>query len=145
LHAAGADVVIMTAAVADFRPATSAKRKIKKREGVPTLELQPNPDILADLADVAPAALRVGFAAETEDLEREGRRKLEAKKAHFIVVNDVSRSDIGFGAEDNEVMVYGLEMEPLALPRQSKARLAHNLLNLFVEALRRRETDPVAL
>ena len=92
---------------------------------------------------VAPDALRVGFAAETQDLETEGPRKLESKGAHFIVANDVSRSDIGFGSEENEVIVFSGNREPLRLPRQSKRQVARQLLDLFVEALREREAGLV--
>ena len=142
-HAKDADLVIMTAAVSDFRPGAPAEGKIKKQDGSPDLQLEPNPDILAGLAVLAPAAIRVGFAAETRDLETEGPRKLQAKGAHFIVANDVSRDDIGFASEENEVVVFCEEREPLRIPRQSKRRVARKLLNLFVEALKEREARPV--
>lgn len=143
VHASQADLVIMTAAVADFRPGSPAVEKLKKSMGHPEVHLEPNPDILAGLADLAPEAIRVGFAAETENLESEGARKLVAKRADFMVANDVSRSDIGFASDDNEVIVFARDGEPRRLPLQSKAILAQKLLNLFVEALRRRETELV--
>lgn len=138
-HVQDADLVIMAAAVSDFRPGSPAREKLKKQEGNPDLQLEPNPDILAGLARLAPDALRVGFAAETRDLETEGPRKLQVKGAHFMVANDVSRDDIGFGSEENEVVVFSREREPLRIPRQSKRLVARELLNLFAEALKERE------
>jgi len=138
-RASRADLVIMTAAVSDFRPASPTHDKLKKRMGRPDIDLELNPDILAGLATVAPDAIRVGFAAETRDLEVEGARKLQAKQVHFIVVNDVSRRDIGFASDENEVVVLAAREEPIHIPRQSKRRVARELLNLFVEALNERE------
>lgn len=138
-HAPQADLVIMTAAVSDFRPGAPASEKLKKLDGRPDVRLERNPDILAGLASLAPEAIRVGFAAETRDLETEGPRKLEAKTAHFIVANDVSRADIGFGSEENEVVVFARQGKPCRIPRQSKRNIARQLLDLFVEALNKRE------
>ena len=139
----GADLFIMTAAVSDFRPTSRADEKIKKRDGSPEILLTPNPDILDGLRDVETAAVRVGFAAETAALEAEAKRKLEAKKLDFIVANDVSRSDIGFASDENEVLVLSADREPVSMPLQSKTDLAHELLDLFVGAMTRRETDVV--
>jgi len=134
-----ADLVIMSAAVADFRPRSVSREKIKKGTGTPEIDLEPNPDILSGLKEVAAQAVRVGFAAETQNLEAEALRKLEAKKAHFIVANDVSRADVGFASDDNEVVVFSRDGEPVRIPRQSKQRIARELLDLFVEALNTRE------
>jgi phosphopantothenoylcysteine decarboxylase/phosphopantothenate--cysteine ligase len=134
-----ADLVIMTAAVADFRPATPAEQKIKKSQGLERVELVPNPDILASLPQVAPDAVRVGFAAETQSVEENACSKLERKGAHFIVANDVSRGDIGFGSDANEVTVYGRDRQPVSLSRRPKGEVAAALLNLFAEALESRE------
>ncbi len=142
-----ADLVIMSAAVADFRPARPADRKLKKEEGVPQIELQQNPDILAGLADVAPQAVRVGFAAETNDLESNALSKLERKRAHMVVANDVSRQDIGFSHDSNEVIVYRRDGEPVFLSRRPKTELAEALLDLFAEVLEAHQTgarDPGA-
>jgi len=145
-HAPDADVIVMAAAVADFRPERAAAGKIKRGDGVPALPLVANPDILAGLAGTAPRALRVGFAAETEVSETEARRKLEAKGADFLVVNDVSRPGIGFGAEENEVTVHRRGDAPMPLSRRPKAEIARALLDLFSRALARPlgETPPVA-
>jgi phosphopantothenoylcysteine decarboxylase/phosphopantothenate--cysteine ligase len=134
----GADVVVMAAAVADFRPPRPSPGKIKKGEGAPRLELEHNPDILSQLPDWAPRALRVGFGAETSDLEREARRKLEVKRAHLLVANDVSRTDIGFASDDNEVVVFARAGEPRRFPKMSKESLARELVELFVRELRAR-------
>ncbi len=133
------ELVVMTAAVSDFRPIDPGDRKIKRSGGVPTINLEENPDILGGLAALAPDALRVGFAAETEPSAREARAKLARKDADFLVWNDVSRSDIGFGADDNEVTLYRRTGEPEHFGRRSKRQLAASLLDVFGEALQGRE------
>jgi len=135
-RAAGADLIVMAAAVADFRPRDEAAEKIKKSAGgLAAVELTENPDILAELAAWAPRALRVGFAAETHDLDAHARAKLAAKGARFLVANDVSRSDIAFGSDANEVTVYRADGEPVFLSRRPKRELAAALLELFAAAL----------
>ncbi len=135
-RAPGADLIVMAAAVADYRPKDPAVEKIKKSAGgLPALELTENPDILAELAAWAPAALRVGFAAETHDLDAHARAKLRAKGARFLVANDVSRPDIAFGSDANEVTVYRTDGEPVFLSRRPKRELAAALLELFAAAL----------
>jgi len=146
-EAPGADLVVMTAAIADFRPRTVAAGKIKKEEGVPAVELEPTPDILAGLRDLAPRAVSVGFAAETEGLEAHARAKLERKRADFLVANDVSRRDIAFGADANEVTVFRRDGPPVFFRRQPKGELAGRLLDLFATALAGPRSDrpaPVA-
>jgi phosphopantothenoylcysteine decarboxylase/phosphopantothenate--cysteine ligase len=144
-HAPAADLVLMTAAVADFRPAHPAASKIKKAGGPPPeMSLEENPDILAGLRDVAPNAVVVGFAAETDDLERHARAKLERKRADFLVANDVSRKDIAFDSEANEVTVFRRDGEPIFLPRQPKTQIAASLLDLFAGMLAGRENTPAA-
>jgi phosphopantothenoylcysteine decarboxylase / phosphopantothenate---cysteine ligase len=147
-EAPGADLVIMTAAVADFRPRQVAAEKIKRSRLAPgglTLELEQNPDILAGLGRAhakPPGAVLVGFAAETGDLEANARAKLAAKGADFLVANDVSRRDIAFGSDANEVTVFRREGPPLFLARRPKGELAPALLDLFVEGLRERGSPP---
>ncbi len=138
-----ADLVILTAAVADFRPKRPREQKIKK-DGLGddadlVIELEPTPDILAGLPEVAPMALRVGFAAETERLEEHARAKLERKRVDFLVANDVSRSDIGFGSDFNQVKVLSAAGDVHELARCPKEELAAALLDLFTPALRRSE------
>jgi phosphopantothenoylcysteine decarboxylase/phosphopantothenate--cysteine ligase len=131
-----ADMVVMTAAVADYRPKSPAGVKIKKENGLPPpVELEENPDILAGLRDVAPRAVIVGFAAETHELERNARAKLERKRADFLVANDVSRKDIAFDSLANEVTVFRRDGEPVFLSRRPKQELAASLLDLFAGRL----------
>lgn len=144
-EAAAADLVIMTAAVADFRPREVAGEKIK-RSRLPaaglSVQLEENPDILAGLRRIAPGAVLVGFAAETGELEANARAKLAAKGADFLVANDVSRKDIAFGSDANEVTVFRRQGPPLFLPRRPKAELAPALLDLFAAGLRERGRTP---
>jgi phosphopantothenoylcysteine decarboxylase/phosphopantothenate--cysteine ligase len=132
----------MTAAVADFRPRVAAARKIKKRavgEEALHLQLEQNPDILFDLKKVAGESLRVGFAAETDNLEAGALEKMAEKDLDFLVANDVSRADIGFDSDQNEVTVYQRGGKPIFFPRRSKELLAGKLIELFAQALEARE------
>jgi phosphopantothenoylcysteine decarboxylase / phosphopantothenate---cysteine ligase len=146
--APAADLVIMAAAVADFRPRHVAAEKIKRARlpaGGLTVDLEQNPDILAGLRrTAAPGAVLVGFAAETEELEAHALAKLAAKDADFLVANDVSRRDIAFGSDANEVTVFRRGQPPLFLSRRPKPELAATLIDLFAEALRERGRLPAA-
>jgi phosphopantothenoylcysteine decarboxylase/phosphopantothenate--cysteine ligase len=102
----GCDVVVMAAAVADFRPVSAAGQKIKKDDGIPEIVLEPTTDILAALgARKRPGQTIVGFAAETNDLERNARVKLTRKRADLIVANDVSAPGAGFEHDTNAVVI----------------------------------------
>ena len=104
--AEGADVVVMAAAVADFRPKRSTAQKLSKEEGLPELVLEPTPDILAGLAARRrPGQVLVGFAAETHEALERGRRKLARKGVDLLVVNDVSAPDAGFDHDTNAVVI----------------------------------------
>lgn len=131
--ASAQDLIVMAAAVADFRVANARSHKIKKQDGLPRLDLERNPDILQELPKLAPDAVIVGFAAETNDGERAALDKLERKKVDAIVLNDVSRADIGFGADANEVTVFSKGRAPLAVERAAKTEIARALLELFRE------------
>jgi phosphopantothenoylcysteine decarboxylase/phosphopantothenate--cysteine ligase len=139
--APAADLVIMAAAVADYRPAQPATRKIKKDEGLRQIALAENPDLLAGLADTAPGAVRVGFAAETHDVEANAAAKLARKHVDFLVANDVSRSDIGFASDHNEVVVYRHGGAPIRLERAAKSAIARALFDLFVTRLQQKESQ----
>jgi phosphopantothenoylcysteine decarboxylase / phosphopantothenate---cysteine ligase len=143
-HAAAADLIVMAAAVADFRPRRPAPSKIKKERGLPAIELDENPDILAGLRQLAPGAVLVGFAAETEDLEPNALSKLERKDADFLVANDVSRADIAFEQAENEVTVFRREGSPVFLSRRPKFELAVSLFDLFAATLFARERQAAA-
>jgi len=134
-----ADVVIMAAAVADFRPAAPTARKIKKREVPPRLELAPTEDILASLnrEPSRKGKLLVGFAAETEDVEANARRKLEEKGLDLIVANDVSRPGIGIDAEENQVVMIDRRGRAAATETLSKREIAGVILDKVEELLAR--------
>lgn len=106
--ASTAEVVVMAAAVADFKPASAVSDKIKKADGTPEITLVPTIDILARLgAEKHPGQTLVGFAAETSDLEGNARAKLVAKGADLVVANDVSAPDVGFEHDTNAVVILG--------------------------------------
>jgi phosphopantothenoylcysteine decarboxylase/phosphopantothenate--cysteine ligase len=122
------DAVIMAAAPADFRPDVPAGQKIKKQPGQErlALELVLNPDIIATLPS---GGVRVGFAAETENLAEYARRKLTSKRLHFIVANDVTAAGSGFGTETNEVVILHDDGRVEELPLQSKYAVGHAILD----------------
>lgn len=124
-----ADVVIKSAAVADFRAASVAREKIKKEQVGTSLELTRNPDILMELGRrKRPGQVLVGFAAESSRLEEEGARKLAAKNLDLIAVNDIVSSATGFGVDTNQILLIGREKSEL-LPLTSKAAIADLLLD----------------
>ncbi len=124
-----AQVVIMAAAVADFRPAEFHSRKIKKTDHPVALDLVPTVDILAEMAKRKHGQLLVGFAAETENVMRNGKVKLESKKLDLLVGNDVSRADIGFGADFNEGIVMDRAGGIHKLSKATKDQIAHQILD----------------
>jgi phosphopantothenoylcysteine decarboxylase/phosphopantothenate--cysteine ligase len=138
----GVDVVVMAAAVADFRSASTASGKLKKSAGPPEVTLVPNPDILAALAEKRDGQLLVGFAADTADvpggLLAEGRRKLEAKGADLLVVNEVGRPGTGFGSETNRAAILSRDGDDPALAEWTKAGLAAALCDRITVELRER-------
>lgn len=132
-----ADLIIMAAAVADYRPAHPSQEKIKKGDGALTLELERTEDILATLGkNKRPGQVLVGFAAETEDLLAHAREKLERKNLDFIAANDVSRSDRGFGSGQNAITLLGRDGSALDFPLADKQELAHALLQTLLRAIR---------
>jgi phosphopantothenoylcysteine decarboxylase / phosphopantothenate---cysteine ligase len=133
VSAEGADVVVMAAAVADFRPKRSAGTKLSKEEGVPELVLEPTPDILAGLAARrAPGQVLVGFAAETHDAVERGRRKLERKGVDLLVVNDVSAPGAGFDHDTNAVVILGADGSTTEIPLTSKDAVANAVLDRVI-------------
>lgn len=130
------DVVIMAAAVADYRPRSAAAGKIGKDQGLSTIELVENPDIIADLADKRkPGQVLVGFAAEYgPDRGRSAREKLVRKGLDAVILNDVSREDIGFDVAENEVSIIDTQGER-KVAKTSKAEVAAQVLD-EVERLR---------
>jgi phosphopantothenoylcysteine decarboxylase/phosphopantothenate--cysteine ligase len=137
-----ASVTIMTAAVSDFAPASPSVQKIK-REAALHLDLQPTADILAELGSLrAPGQLLIGFAAETENLTENARRKLERKHLDAIVLNDVSRPGLGFGSERNAGDIITAS-ESLAIPEMSKLEMAARILDVVVKLRATRQTPKV--
>ena len=125
---ADTDAVIMSAAVADYRPQAVAKNKIKKSDGELTLKLTRNPDILYELGQQKKEQILVGFAAETCKLDEYAKGKLVKKNLDFIVANDVSQADAGFGTLTNRVKIFDRDGENKAYPLMSKEKLANVIL-----------------
>jgi phosphopantothenoylcysteine decarboxylase/phosphopantothenate--cysteine ligase len=121
--------VVKAAAVADFRPAQQADRKIKKESGVPEVQLEPTPDVLGELGSLESKPVLVGFAAETNDLEEAGRRKLASKHLDLIVVNEVGREGTGFGSETNDAMILSAAGDDEPLRTWTKPALATAILD----------------
>ncbi len=131
----------MAAAVADFRPKAIAAEKIKKRDGVPEIVLEPTADILAELgARKRPRQVIVGFAAETERIHEHAAAKLAAKHVDLMVANDVSADDAGFGVDSNRVLVLDADGGAEALPLMTKAALAGWLVERIARRLGRSTT-----
>jgi phosphopantothenoylcysteine decarboxylase/phosphopantothenate--cysteine ligase len=129
-----ADVVVMAAAVADFRPVTAADRKIKKDNGVPEIVLEPTTDILAALgARKHPGQTIVGFAAETDDVVANARGKLERKGADLIVANDVSAPGAGFEHDTNAVVIVA-PASTTSVELSDKRAIAHAVLDAVLES-----------
>jgi phosphopantothenoylcysteine decarboxylase/phosphopantothenate--cysteine ligase len=124
-----ATVVIMTAAVADYRPRRELARKLKKTAAAMALELERNPDILAALARRKGRRLVVGFAAETHDVVTEARRKLTEKRCDLIVANDVTAAGAGFGSDTNRVRLLDAGGLDESLPVLPKEEVAERILD----------------
>ena len=133
-----ATVVIKAAAVADYRPKQVAGRKIKKDEAVPQVTLEPTPDILAEVGKRKGRRILVGFAAETEDLVENARKKLQRKHLDLMVANDVSQPGAGFDADTNAVKILDAQGKVEELPLQSKRSVADRVLDRVAELLRQR-------
>ncbi len=126
------DILIATAAVADYRPEQIAEHKIKKDEQNDDdsflLRMVRNPDILASLAQRPDRPFCVGFAAETQNLLEYASKKLKSKNLDLIVANDVANSSIGFNSEDNAITIIDTEHQQTVLPQTSKSKLAQQLI-----------------
>ena len=133
-------IVIMTAAVSDYRPKAAANQKLK-RSGPMLLELEPTRDILGELANKKTHQLVIGFAAETQDVLENARKKLARKSLDAIVVNDVSHEGVGFDSDRNAVTIITPE-EVVEIPETTKWDVAQRVLDQVVK-LRRRTKTPV--
>lgn len=134
-HLPAATIVIKSAAVADYYLENAPPQKMKKAAMRLSIELSPTPDILAEVGRIKGERLLIGFAAETQNLAVEARRKLETKNADMIVGNLVSQEGVGFESDMNEVILVRRGADPLALPKASKREIATQILD---EALRLR-------
>ena len=130
---AAADIVIKSAAVADYRPKIYAENKIKKTDEDFQLELVRNPDILAELGKIKGNKVLVGFAAETQEIRENAQKKIQKKNLDFIVANDVSEEKSGFGTETNRVNIYFKNGKFLELPLMSKKEVADIILDEALE------------
>lgn len=125
-----ADVIVMAAAVSDFRPSRVATTKLRRADGVPTIQLEPTDDVLqAVVARRRHGQVIVGFAAETGDAVTRGAEKLVTKGCDLVVVNDVSKPGVGFDHETNEVVILGRDGEVAQVARTSKRAVAEALLD----------------
>lgn len=131
----GADVLVMAAAVADYRPRTKAKEKIKKEGAGLTLELERTPDILGE---VKGDFIRVGFAAESEKLVENATQKLRRKNLDLIVANDVTAKGSGFGVDSNQVTIIGKDGKAESLPLLPKREVADKVLDKVAPLLNKR-------
>jgi phosphopantothenoylcysteine decarboxylase / phosphopantothenate---cysteine ligase len=130
-HLPDCDVLVMCAAVADYKPASVSAHKIKKRNETLSLELIPTRDILASLPKQDRQFVVVGFAAETNDLEENAQKKLKEKNCDVIVANDVSIPDCGMESAENEVAILFRNGEKKKIPRAPKKIIADELIKII--------------
>jgi phosphopantothenoylcysteine decarboxylase/phosphopantothenate--cysteine ligase len=130
VESAGAEALIMVAAVADFRPKKVSENKLKKRDGIPQIELEAAPDILGAIAGMGSGRPRrvIGFAAESRDLLENAGAKLKSKQLDMIVANDISAPDAGFNADTNRVTLLVPDGRRESLPLMDKAGVAESLI-----------------
>jgi len=133
---------VMAAAVADFRPVAPVQGKIKKGSGPPDLALEPTTDILATLGAKRDRQILVGFAAETGDLEAEGRRKLVEKGLELIVVNAVGRPGTGFESDTNEAGILAADGTDVAIRTWTKRELAAAIVDRVAALLEEEDGRP---
>ena len=128
-----ADIVIKSAAVADYKPKEYSKEKIKKGEGDLNICLTRDNDILKFLGEIKTHQVLVGFAAESDNVLENAERKLKNKNLDFIVANYITSSDTGFGSEDNKVVILSKNNEKLELEKMSKKKVASNIFDMILE------------
>jgi len=141
----GSTIAIFAAAVADYRPAETQAEKMKRSKELLTIRLEPTPDILAEAARAKGDRLIVGFAAETDHVAENARKKLTAKNADLIVANDVTAEGAGFDLDTNVVTLFSRDGRDLALPKLSKSEVAQRILDEVVRlrSLRNIQHSPV--
>jgi phosphopantothenoylcysteine decarboxylase/phosphopantothenate--cysteine ligase len=140
--AASHDVIVMSAAVADFRPKVAADGKLKKRDGIPEIVLEPTPDILAGLGAAKRAGqVLVGFAAETDDLLANAAEKLRSKRLDLVVANDVSAPQVGFAHDTNAVTLLRPDAEPVEIDLASKRDVARAVIDTVIDIIVSKRTE----
>ena len=132
-----ADMVIMTAAVSDYRPSVVSPEKMKKEAVTVAVEMERTTDILSELGRRKGDRIIIGFAAETQDIKKNALGKLKAKNLDMIIANDVSRSDIGFGSNVNEVSIFTASGSIMELPCMEKQEIAHRILDCMTDLINR--------
>lgn len=132
-----ADVLVMAAAVSDYRVANAANSKMKKDDNSEpvTIELTENPDILKTMGSKKKDQFLVGFAAETDNLEMYAQKKLKEKNLDIIVANEVGQSDRGFNADENQVIIFTADGERIEVPLTAKSEVANIIVNKLSEKL----------
>lgn len=136
-EADSADIIIMAAAVADYRPHEYSTQKIKKKDGDLNLNLERTTDILAKLGEKKDKSqLLIGFAAESENLLENAQQKLRKKQADYIIANDISKKNIAFGSDKNQVSILSKEGST-KLPLLEKEKLAHKIFDYIIRAERK--------
>jgi phosphopantothenoylcysteine decarboxylase/phosphopantothenate--cysteine ligase len=133
------DIVIMAAAVSDFRPLRSAGRKIKKEDAPDVLQLERTVDILSELGKAGGKRLLVGFAAETDAVEQNALKKLRDKNLDMIVMNDILRPGSGFGTDTNAVTILDRAGKRYELPTLPKREAARSIVNVVADLMKQRK------
>ncbi|WP_294392215.1 bifunctional phosphopantothenoylcysteine decarboxylase/phosphopantothenate--cysteine ligase CoaBC [uncultured Clostridium sp.] len=128
-----ADIVVKSAAVADYKPEKYSSQKIKKGHGNWSLELTRDNDILMELGNLKENQILVGFAAESENLKENAMAKMEKKNLDYIVANDITSKDTGFASEDNKVIIFSDDKEEIHLEKMSKEKIAANLFDIIIK------------
>ena len=128
-----ADIVVKSAAVADYKPEKYSSQKIKKGHGNWSLELTRDNDILMELGNLKENPILVGFAAESENLKENAMAKMEKKNLDYIVANDITSKDTGFASEDNKVIIFSDDKEEIHLEKMSKEKIAANLFDIIIK------------
>jgi phosphopantothenoylcysteine decarboxylase/phosphopantothenate--cysteine ligase len=134
-------VVIMAAAVSDFKPRHASDRTIKKHEASLTLELEGTPDILRELGAGTGNRILVGFAAETDDAEQNAMRKLADKNIDMIVVNDLLKAGSGFGTDTNAVVILDRVGNRTELPTMPKSEIAARIMDAVIDLLNKKTSQ----
>jgi phosphopantothenoylcysteine decarboxylase/phosphopantothenate--cysteine ligase len=142
-HMEGCSVVIKAAAVSDYRPKEISQKKLKKADSHTSLELEKTRDILKEIGERKEDRILVGFAAETEDLMANARKKLMGKNLDFIVVNDVTKPGAGFGSDTNQVKILFSSGEVRDFPLMSKEEVSQIILDDVAKILKQKKSDKI--